>query len=197
MRLYILILYCDFHKFRRSKILEEANSQRKLSEFGEEMQFSSAEEEAEARHLAETAARAEALADEKGKATSSSSTLAFRFAEHTGVDTISAATATKFVTREEREKAALRRLEDKRRLSTTKKSEEKLAYERFITGKAEEERRRETRKQREEEEKFKERRSKESNKKSDEADHELKAIREHYLGGVTAKKKVSFILLTK
>ena len=164
------------------------------------MQFSSPEEEAEARRFAEIAARAEAKAENRLKGenvTPSSSSLHLsntsRPMESVGKKENDVKTA-KFTSKKEREKAALERLNEKRNLDVTKRTEAKVAYERFISGKMEEEKRREARKKREEGERLRERRSKESNKKSEEADHELKAIREHYLGGVVAKRKARFVL---
>ena len=168
------------------------------------MKFSSDEEEAEARRFAEIAARAEARSEDKAKSenvisssSSSSSSLSSSnispLKESKGENEKSAKAATKFLSKTEREKAALVRLEERRNLDITKRTEERLAYERFISGKMEEEKRREARKQREEGERLRERRSIESNKKSDEADHELKAIREHYLGGTIARKKVLYV----
>jgi ATP-dependent RNA helicase DDX23/PRP28 len=69
-------------------------------------------------------------------------------------------------------------------------NDEKLAYDRFTTGRAEDEKRREARRQREEEERARERRQREDNKKADEFDHELNAIRNHYLGIKEEKKKI-------
>jgi ATP-dependent RNA helicase DDX23/PRP28 len=64
------------------------------------------------------------------------------------------------------------------------------AHERFVTGKAEEEQRREARLKKEREEKMREQRQKMENKKAEEFDHEVKAIRDHYLGIKEAKRRI-------
>lgn len=64
------------------------------------------------------------------------------------------------------------------------------AHYRFITGKTIEDRKRQEKLQREEEEREKERRRKEQSKETIEHEHEIKAIREHYLGGGEKKRKI-------
>jgi ATP-dependent RNA helicase DDX23/PRP28 len=143
----------------------------------------SEEEERAARRLQEIAARAEAKAEaarideEQGRAAKSART-----------DNTSAG-STKFLTKAERERLALERLEQRRQEQEKRQVEDKTAYDRFTTGKAEEERRREARLQKEEEDRARERRLRDENKRGDEFDHELKAIREHYLGGKEVKKR--------
>jgi len=63
------------------------------------------------------------------------------------------------------------------------------AHDRFVTGKAMEERRREMRLQKEMEEKARLQRQKDENKEATEHDFELKAVRDHYLGGGVEKKR--------
>ena len=165
------------------------------------MQFSSKEEEAEARRFADIAMRAETIADRRIRreifTPTPSPLLSSKVScpakctdlkKRKGEESM-----TIFSKKEERENAALERWVQKKTLHTAKKAEEKLAYDRFVTGKKEEEKQREARRKKEEGERLRKRRSKESNKNSDETDQELKVIREHYLGGVVTKKKALFV----
>lgn len=142
------------------------------------------DEEREARRMAEIAARAEAKAEARDLARREEEQRATKIAR-TDIS------GTKFLTKAEREKLALERLEQRRQEQEKRHVEDKTAYDRFTTGKAEEERRREARMQKEEEDRARERRLRDENKRGDEYDHELKAIREHYLGGKEVKKRVT------
>ena len=155
----------------------------------EPMQLSE-EDAKEAARMAEIAARAEARAEARQREMQASEASSSRKEKEVTIDEKSI-TSTKFLSKAEREKLALERLEAKRNSTAKNEAEDKAAYERFTTGKAEEERRRELRKQREEEERTRERRQREGNKKADEFDHEIKAIRDHYLGIKEVKKKVT------
>ena len=68
--------------------------------------------------------------------------------------------------------------------------EAETAHVRFTTGQIEEERKREARLAREKDARERERRQKDENKDVKEHDFEVKAIREHYLGGAEKKAKV-------
>ena len=147
----------------------------------------SEEEEIEARRFAEIAARAEAKAEARERLRREEEGIRPRESKSDSTNV----TTTKFMSKSEREKMALERLEQ-RRLETEKRTEQQTeAYDRFVTGKAEDERRREARREREEEERARERRHREENKKADEFDHELKSIRDHYLGVKEPRKRVS------
>jgi ATP-dependent RNA helicase DDX23/PRP28 len=95
-----------------------------------------------------------------------------------------------FLSKKDREALALQRLQSKREEEEAKIKEQIIAHERFVTGKTVEDRKREERLRREEEERERERRQKEESKDILEHDHEIKAIREHYLGGVEKKRKI-------
>ncbi len=82
------------------------------------------------------------------------------------------------------ERLQLKRLEDE-----AKAKQVAVAHDKFITGKNIEERMREEKLRIENEEKDRALRRKEENKESTEHDHEIKAIREHYLGGGEKKRK--------
>ena len=97
----------------------------------------------------------------------------------------------KFLTKQQREEQALERLEAKRNELHNKSRSAEDAHNRFITGKSQEDRRREDKIAREKETRERERRQKDENKESKELDHEVKAIREHYLGGGEKKKKIT------
>lgn len=96
-----------------------------------------------------------------------------------------------FLTKKQREELALRKLEEKRQEEEKKIAEAKLAYERFVTGKTLEEKRLAEKLKQEEEEREKERRRKEENIDAAEHDHELKMIREHYLGGEQPTRRIT------
>jgi ATP-dependent RNA helicase DDX23/PRP28 len=95
-----------------------------------------------------------------------------------------------FLTKQQREQLALQRLEEKRLDAERKTKLAHEAHENFITGKNVEEKKREERLTREREEEERERRVKEAKKESKEIDNEVKAIREHYLGGGEKKRRI-------
>jgi ATP-dependent RNA helicase DDX23/PRP28 len=96
----------------------------------------------------------------------------------------------KFLTKAEREALALERLQQNRNDLEQRNKEALRAHERFVTGQALEEKRREARIQREKEDEERRRRQKEESKEAGEHDHELKAIRDHYLGIREKKKRI-------
>lgn len=102
----------------------------------------------------------------------------------------SLAPSTKFLTKKERQELALTKLQIRRDSEVQRAQSESLAHSRFVTGAAAEERNLLLKRQREEEELNKLRREKEENKKSNEHDHEVKTIRDHYLGGGEKKRKI-------
>ena len=96
----------------------------------------------------------------------------------------------KFLTKAEREQLALERL-NAQRIETEKKSKEaEKAHKKFITGQAEDDRRREAKLALRKQEEDRLRREKEEKKESKELDHEINAIRDHYLGTVEKKRRV-------
>eukprot|EP01038_Epipyxis_sp_PR26KG_P005883 gene5883-8113_t len=95
-----------------------------------------------------------------------------------------------FLTKKQREELALQRLQNKRSLEEAKLKDEETAHQRFITGKTIEDRNRELKEKERKEELEKERRRVEESKDTVEHDHEVKAIREHYLGGQEKKRKI-------
>ena len=95
---------------------------------------------------------------------------------------VSTANKPVFLTKKQREELALQRLEQKRLEDQAKKKEMEEHYQKFATGKIVEERKALERKRLEEEMKEKERRMKEEHIDIAEHEHELKAIRKHYLG---------------
>lgn len=153
------------------------------------------EEQAEARRMAEIAARAEAKALERQRQQTESYSIpqenTIRNNDDREKTLDESSTKAKFLSKSEREKLALERLQNRKVELESKSKEAFTAHERFITGKALEERRREARIQRDNEEKERERRHKEENKEAEEADHELKAIRDHYLGAKDKRRKVA------
>lgn len=129
----------------------------------------------EARRLQEIAERAERKAAE-------------RLATKTEV---SNSGTTKFLSKQEREKLALERLELKRQEAIQKNLQAETAHDRFVSGLALEEKKKDERLQAEKEQREREQRKLEENKETLEMDHEIKAIREHYLGKVEKKQKVT------
>mmetsp|Transcript_12243 Transcript_12243/g.18357 ORF Transcript_12243/g.18357 Transcript_12243/m.18357 type:complete len:703 (+) Transcript_12243:15-2123(+) len=95
-----------------------------------------------------------------------------------------------FLTKQQREELALQRLEAKRKEEEQRLKQEQEAHYKFISGKTVEEKAKEERLRREREDRERERRRKEESKESNEHDHEIKAIREHYLGGGEKKRKI-------
>jgi ATP-dependent RNA helicase DDX23/PRP28 len=164
------------------------------------------EEQEEARRMADIAARAEARAmarqAEKSNAASSSSSSApadsnsipaeanpsDRAAPQKVADT--AVPASKFISKKDREQLALERL-NKARLETEQRMKEaETSHTRFVTGQTVDEKRREARLQKERDEDDRQRRQKQENKEVKEFDHEIKAIRDHYLGVKEQKRRV-------
>ena len=96
----------------------------------------------------------------------------------------------KFLTKQEREKLALEKLEQQRKTQLSRVAEAEEAHGRFVTGRVLEEKKREESLKRERELEEKLRRQKEENKESKEIDYELKSIREHYLGQAEKKRKI-------
>jgi ATP-dependent RNA helicase DDX23/PRP28 len=94
-----------------------------------------------------------------------------------------------FLSKQQREELALERLHSKREEEENKLKNITEAHNKFISGKTIEERLREERQLKETLEKEREVRRKEENKDAKEHDHEIKAIREHYLGGGEKKRK--------
>eukprot|EP01035_Chromulina_nebulosa_P038625 gene38625-52181_t len=95
-----------------------------------------------------------------------------------------------FLTKQQREELALARLDAKRKEEELRLKQEQDAHHKFISGKTVEEKERQERERRQREERERERRRKEESKESNEHDHEIKAIREHYLGGGEKKRKI-------
>lgn len=95
-----------------------------------------------------------------------------------------------FLTKKQREELALQKLAQKRAEEEEKAKAAKEAHERFISGKNLEERKRKERQEKEREELEKARRRNEESKEAIEHEHEVKAIREHYLGGAEKKRKI-------
>ena len=96
-----------------------------------------------------------------------------------------------FLTKKQREELALQKLEEKRKEMETKQRSAQEAHNNFITGKNLEDKKREERLAKERDERERERRVKDENKASVERDHEVKAIREHYLGGAEKKRRIT------
>jgi len=134
----------------------------------------------EARRLQEIAERAERKAAERLKAE----------VETTTTLPLSSSSTTKFLSKQEREKLALERLELKRKEAIAKSSQAETAHDRFVSGLAIEEKKRNERIQAEKDKREREQRKLEENKETVEIDHEIKSIREHYLGQTEKTKKV-------
>jgi ATP-dependent RNA helicase DDX23/PRP28 len=96
-----------------------------------------------------------------------------------------------FLTKKQREQLALENLEKRRLEQENKMKEAKLAHDRFITGKTLEEKRKKELIEREREEQERIQRQKDEKKESKEFDHEVKAIRNHYLGIKEQKRKIA------
>jgi ATP-dependent RNA helicase DDX23/PRP28 len=97
----------------------------------------------------------------------------------------------KFLTKKEREELALQKLQQRRQEEEKRAEEARIAHDRFVTGQAAEERKRQDYLAREKEEQERIRRKRDENKEAVEHDHELKAIRDHYLGAKEKKKRVA------
>ncbi|NDC39687.1 MAG: hypothetical protein EBZ48_16875, partial [Proteobacteria bacterium] len=135
-----------------------------------------AEEEAEAKRMAEIALRAEQRAAERAAQKE-------RESQPSSVKAISGGVGATFMTKQQREQLALEKLEVKRRESEQRAKEAAEAHQRFISGQALEERNRAERLQQEQLRRDQERRRQEGNKDKLEAEAEQRAIRHHYLGG--------------
>lgn len=146
----------------------------------------SAEEEAEARRMQEVALRAE----RRSAAARSSTSIAESTAAPIAADGLQGKSGAAFLSKKEREQLALERLEKKRQELELKTKEATRNHQRFIAGEAQEERRREEREQERKNREEREKLEKFENKLSKEHDHEVRAIREHYLGGQEKKRKV-------
>ncbi|KAJ1425268.1 P-loop containing nucleoside triphosphate hydrolase protein [Ochromonadaceae sp. CCMP2298] len=96
-----------------------------------------------------------------------------------------------FLTKKQREELALQRLESKRDEQETKMKDVQTAHQNFITGKTLDDRRREERLARDREEEDRKRREREESKEAKEHDHEVIAIRQHYLGGAEKKRRIT------
>lgn len=160
------------------------------------------EEQAEARRMAEIAARAEARAQARltesmpppRAAAEIAATAAAadiqRSAHRESVRTNPPTNGAKFLTKKEREQLALDRLNAQRAESEERRREAERSHTRFVTGQTEEEKRREAKLQKERDEAERLQRQKQENKEVKEMDHEIKAIRDHYLGVKEQKRKV-------
>ncbi|CAN0124462.1 unnamed protein product [Ectocarpus fasciculatus] len=162
------------------------------------------EEKAEAKRMADIAARAEARAlarlAEKNAPVSSSLTEAVAPSAQTPRPAAKAVeappkaatnvTAAKFLTKKEREQLALERLKNQREEAEKRQQEAELSHRKFVTGQTVDEKRREEKLRKERDEQERLRRQKEENKEVKEMDHEVKAIRDHYLGAKEQKRKV-------
>lgn len=135
----------------------------------------------EARRYQEIAERAERKAAERA-ATVEPSTFA---------SSNNSNTTTKFLSKQEREKLALERLESKRQEVMTKNLQAEKDHNRFVSGLALEEKKKNEKIRAEMDLRERELRKAEENKESVEIDHEIKSIREHYLGQGEKKKKVN------
>lgn len=147
----------------------------------------SPEEQAEARRMQEIAARAEMRNAQRPNnhpfvGSNGNST------NNNGSTT--STPAARFLTKSEREALALEKLAQKRAEQEQRMREAALSHERFVTGQALEERRREERERERRAKEERERREREENKPSKELDHEVRAIREHYLGNQEKKRKI-------
>ena len=142
----------------------------------------SPEEEAEARRMQEIALKAEL----KSKLLSAESNKTVT----TATSTSSSPSPALFLSKKEREALALERLAKKREEQEEKAREAAKNHHRFVTGEAMEERRREERERERREREERDRREIDENKKAKEHDHEIKAIRDHYMGGQERKRKI-------
>lgn len=160
-----------------------------------------AEEREEARRMAEIAARAEARAQARQAeleataaakpAISATKILQQGLSSFGGPPKVAASVApAKFLTKKEREQLALERLNNQRVEVERRQQEAEMSHSRFVTGQTEEDRRREARLQKVREEEDRLRRQKEENKEVKEMDHEVRAIRDHYLGAKEQKRRV-------
>jgi ATP-dependent RNA helicase DDX23/PRP28 len=95
-----------------------------------------------------------------------------------------------FMSKKEREEAALARLESRREQVDERKRTMQQAHDRFVSGRAEEERRRKIERERERELRERERREREEKKEAKEHEAELTAIRSQYLGKKQPKRRI-------
>jgi len=96
-----------------------------------------------------------------------------------------------FLSKKQREELALQRLQQRREEEEKRKAEAISAHDRFISGRNIEEKQRQERQKREREEQERQRRQREENIEAAEQEHELKVIREHYLGGSEKQRKLT------
>lgn len=157
----------------------ELDNSRKLSE----------EEEEEARRMAAIAERAEQRAAERAAQK-------LKMEQDNKISKDSAPppssnvpVPTTFLTKQQREQLALEKLDARRKEAEDRANEAAIAHQRFVTGQALEERKRAARLQEEKILRDEERRRIEGKKDKVEEENELKAIREHYLGGDPSKEK--------
>lgn len=134
------------------------------------------EEEAEAKKMAEIALKAELRASQKIS---------------TAEPVVNKERKSVFLTKQQREQLALENLEKKRMEQDQKASEQKLAHRRFITGQSMEERRKKELMEKEKEQQERIQREKDEAKESVEYEHEVKSIRNHYLGLKDNKRKMA------
>lgn len=151
----------------------------------------SAEEEAEARRMAEIAARAEARALQRKQKNDPLELPSKQSYKTENGDGDKMPVKPKFLSKKEREELALLKLQQRRQEEEKRAEEARIAHERFVTGQAAEERKRRDYLAREKEEQERIRRKRDENKEAVEHDHELKAIRDHYLGVKEKKKRVA------
>ena len=168
--------YRDFYPTGRNAIMDDLD-----------LSHLSPEEQAEARRMQEIAARAEMKNAQK-----SSNQLNMGNNGSTLVSNGSngSTPSARFLTKSEREALALEKLAQKRAEQEQRMREAALHHERFVTGQALEERRREEKERERRAREERERREREENKPSKELDHEVRAIREHYLGNQEKKRKI-------
>jgi ATP-dependent RNA helicase DDX23/PRP28 len=160
------------------------------------------EEELEAKKFAEIAARAEAKAAARAAARLAEKTdsIAMPPPASPAVAPLAAASTSavasedsksvKFLTKKEREELAMQRLQQKHLEKEKLQQQLRIGHDRFITGEAEQEKKRTEYLLREKMEQERIRREKEENKDSTEQNHEIKAIRNQYLGISNKKKRV-------
>lgn len=96
-----------------------------------------------------------------------------------------------FLTKKQREELALQRLQQKREEEEKRQESAVSAHDRFISGRNVEEKQRKERQKREREEEERQRRHREENIEAAEQEHELKTIREHYLGGAERPRRLT------
>ena len=155
-----------------------------------------AEDKEEAARMEEIAKRAEKRAEERAAAKLAAQNVAEStqqtITEQPTISTTVAAAPPKvekagFMSKKEREKAALARLAAKRNDAEDKAKDAKDSFKRFASGQNDEDKRRDERRAREREEKERERRNVEESRGNKEAEKELEAVKKAYLGGKKEK----------